>query len=161
MNKFIEITNNIIKEKLVDTDKIVLSKIEYGVEYQILYIKVVYYETNIIHKREFKYSFSSDGKSGFSDVNTEILRTEFSSYINDIFKNDVVTDWADPNVKKPYQGQRCIVKIETYKFSGTTSGEYEAVYKDGLWIVLSNIPSYSSSTPSIKIVGWKAKEGKI
>jgi hypothetical protein len=65
-------------------------------------------------------------------------------------------DWMSPDENRPHEGQKCVVKIETYRFSGTTIDEYPALYKDGVW--LCDSPIYTTDYPSSKIVGWKGDE---
>lgn len=86
MNTFIDITNQIIEQKLVSTKKIILSRIEYSVRCELFKVKVIFYTPEALEKKGFDYSFCPGGGVGFSKESKELLRLDFISFINKNFK---------------------------------------------------------------------------
>jgi hypothetical protein len=81
MHDFIEITNNIINEKLVKTNMIHLIGIHYGSIHQILDVTVTFCTTDNFRKQIFKYSYCLAGSCGFNDESKRLLARDFSIFI--------------------------------------------------------------------------------
>lgn len=86
MNKFIEITNAVIAQ-LVLTHKILLSRVEYSVFLQVFEVKIVFCSTKDLKNRKaIRYSFCPGGGCGFREDSQELLKQEFTCFLNENFK---------------------------------------------------------------------------
>ena len=80
------------------------------------------------------------------------------------YKNKCILEdfskWTKIEDEKPCDRQNCLVRMETYKFSGTEINIYSAIYlsEDDIW--LCDMPCYSDGGPSTKITHWRpVKDG--